>query len=222
MSVTIAEQVDALRASMATRPPNDALATFDQEQTELAEGGIPAAVVAPGSVLRDAAMLDAEGTPIRLYQAIGERPAVVVFYRGAWCPYCNIALRTYEKELANELADRGVALVAVSPQKPDGVLTMVEKNELSFTVLSNPGNALARTLGIITTPSPDARAAQLKGGLDIAAGNSDGTPRVPMPTTVVVGADRVIRWIDVHPDYTTRSEPAEILAALDTLNDDRG
>jgi peroxiredoxin len=222
MSVTIAEQVAVLRASMATRPPNDAMDTFDQEQAELAKGGIPAAVAAPGSVLRDAAMLDAEGTPIRLYQAIGHRPAVLVFYRGAWCPYCNIALRTYQRELAGQLAARGVALVAISPQKPDGARTMVEKNELTFTVLSNPGNALARTLGIITTPSPDARAAQLEGGLDIAAGNSDGTPRVPMPTTVVVGADRVIRWIDVHPDYTTRSEPSEILAALDSVNDDEG
>jgi peroxiredoxin len=222
MSVTIAEQVAALRATMATRMGNEAMAIFNQEQAELAEAGIPAAVAAPGSVLRDAAMLDAQGSPVRLYQAIGERPAVLVFYRGAWCPYCNIALRTYQGQLAAESAARGVALVAISPQKPDGVLTMAERNELTFTVLSNPGNALARTLGIITTPSPDARAAQLEGGLDIAAGNSDGTPRVPMPTTVVVGPDRVIRWIDVHPDYTTRSEPAEILAAIDTLGDDQG
>jgi peroxiredoxin len=203
---TIAEQVSGLAKPQGA---------FAQEQAELVAAGVPLAVATAGSVLRDAAMLDPHGTPIRLYQAIGEHPAVVVFYRGAWCPYCNITLRTYQRALLPELQRRGVTLVAVSPQAPAGTLKTVEQNELAFPVLSNPGNALARTLGIITTPSPDARAAQLEHGLDIAAGNSDGTPRVPMPTVIVVDADRVIRWIDVHPDYTTRSEPADILAAVD-------
>ena len=70
--------------------------------------------------------------------------AVLVFYRGAWCPYCNIALNTYQAELVHELADRYVALVAISPQAPDGSLSMQEKNELTFAVLSDPRTGLRR------------------------------------------------------------------------------
>jgi peroxiredoxin len=110
-----------------------------------------------------------------------------------------------------------VRLVAVSPQAPDGSLSMKEKNELTFTVLSDPGNRLAASVGIVTAPSVEARSAQLQFGLDLTAVNADGTTSLPMPATIVVDADRVVQWIDVHPDYTSRSEPTEILAALDAV-----
>jgi peroxiredoxin len=95
---------------------------------------------------------------------------------------------------------------------------MQEKQELRFAVLSDPGNALAGSAGINITPSEATRAAQLDLGLDLEAVNADGTTVIPMPTTVILDADRTVRWIDVHPDYTTRSEPGEILAALDGLS----
>ena len=135
----------------------------------------------------------------------------------AWCPYCNIALNTYQAELVPELARRGVALVAISPQAPDGTLSTQEKNELTFTVLSDLGNQVAKAVGILTAPSAEARAAQLELGLDLAVVNADGTTGLPMPTTIILDADHVVRWVDVHPDYTTRSEPAQILAALDAV-----
>ena len=105
-----------------------------------------------------------------------------------------------------------------APRQPDGSLTMQEKNELTFTLLSDPGNALAREIGILTRPSDAVRARQLAFGIDITASNADGTTELPMPTTLIVDAEHVIRWIDVHPNYATRSEPAEILAALDSLD----
>jgi peroxiredoxin len=92
---------------------------------------------------------------------------------------------------------------------------MLEKNSLTFVVLSDPGNALATQLGILTRPSDDARAAQLGGGLDLTEINADGTTELPMPTTVVVDADHVVRWIDVHPDYSERTTTPDILAAVD-------
>jgi peroxiredoxin len=143
---------------------------------------------------------------------------VLVFYRGAWCPYCNIALNAYQAELLGELDRRGVALLAVSPQTPDGSLSMQEKNDLGFAVLSDPGNSLARSVGILTAPSQEARAAQLQLGLDLEAVNADGTTAIPMPTVLILDPDLTVRWVDVHPDYTTRSEAAEILAALDAVS----
>jgi peroxiredoxin len=215
-STTIAGQVNAMNASRAGQPVSDVMKPFLREQQRLASRGQPEGVISVGSMLPDATLLDPQGEPTRLYDAIGGRLAVIVFYRGAWCPYCNIALRTYQTELVPELTRQNVALIAVSPQAPDGSLSMQQKNELTFTVLSDPANALAGHVGIVSAPSPDAVAAQLQLGLDLAAVNADSTAAIPMPTTLIVDPDRVVRWVDVHPDYTTRSEPAEILAALDT------
>lgn len=207
--MTIAEQTAAFSANMAAHAPAEIIETFGSEQAGLDAAGIPAGVAQPGTAMPDAALLDVHGNPTTL-----KAPAVVVFYRGAWCPYCNIALRTYEQQLVPELARRQVALVAVSPQKPDGSLSMREKNELTFTVLSDPGNQLAGKLGILTAPTDDARVAQGKLGIHLDEVNADGTYAIPMPTVVVVDADGVIRWIDVHPNYTGRTEPADILAAV--------
>ncbi|TDP96721.1 peroxiredoxin-like family protein [Labedaea rhizosphaerae] len=211
----IADQSTVLQETMAGQLPAEVLAAFGAERAEFAAAGIPSGVATPGTDLPDADVLDVHGNPTTLRAALAGRPAVVVFYRGSWCPYCNLALRTYQTELVEPLTARGGVLVAISPQKPDGSLSMRETNDLTFTVLSDPGNAVAGKLGVLTEPTSDAKAAQAVLGLDVAATNADGTTVIPMPTTVIVDGAGTIRWIDVHPDYATRSEPAEILAAYD-------
>jgi peroxiredoxin len=211
----IADQAAALQANTAQQLPAEILAPFAEERQLRAAAGVPAGVAQPGAQLPDADLLDAHGRPTTLRGALAGKPAVVVFYRGAWCPYCNLALRTYQAELVEPLAERGATLVAISPQKPDGSLTMQETNELTFTVLSDAGNTIAGGLGILTEPTEGAKVSHAALGLDVAATNADGTAVIPMPTTVIADASGTIRWIDVHPDYVTRSEPAEILAAFD-------
>ena len=217
-SPSIGEQVRAFVAGPAAALPREVMGVFTAEQVDLDAAGVPAGVSGPGAVMPDGELLDVHGGATSLAQVRAGRPAVVVFYRGAWCPYCNIALRTYQAELAPALADRGFALIAVSPQKPDGSLTAAQTNELSYSVVSDPGNQIASALGVVTEPSAESVAAQGKLGLDLAEQNADGGRRLPMPTTVVVDATGVIRWIDVHPNYTTRSEVSEILAAVDAVS----
>lgn len=179
---------------------------------------MPAGVAAIGTTIPDADVLTVYGSSTRLSSALADRPAVLVLYRGAWCPYCNIALRAYQHELVPALAERGVRLIALSPQKPDGSLSVTEADDLTFTVLSDPGNAVAGSLGIIAPVNPDALAAQRRLGLDVTELNADGTAELPFPTVVVFGAARTVRFIDVHPDYTTRTEPSEILVAVDAMS----
>jgi peroxiredoxin len=214
---TIAGRVAAMQAAMADQIPNEVLGVFGAEQAGLDERGIPSGVARAGEALGDFDLIDAQGEATKLSDAVGDRTAVVVLYRGVWCPYCNLALRAYQEDLAPALADRGVVLVAVSPQKPDGSLSVKEKNDLSFTVLSDPGNAIAKRLGVVTEPTQQAQAAQRAGGLNLAEVNADGTVGLPMPTVVVVDESGTIRWIDVHPNYATRTEVSDILAALDAL-----
>lgn len=191
-----------------------AMAVFGAEQAALDVAGVPAGVLPVGSRLSDGDLLDVDGDATSIRQAMGDRPAVIVFYRGVWCPHCNLALRTYQEQVAGELEQRGIGLIAISPQRPDGSLSMREKHELTFVVLSDPGNQIAHGLGIVTAPSPEALAVQQELGLDVAAGNADGTAAIPMPTVVVVDRDRMIRWIDVRPNYARRTEPEEILRAV--------
>ncbi|MDT0416272.1 peroxiredoxin-like family protein [Streptomyces sp. DSM 41982] len=215
MPESIAAQVAALQDQLAAHAPAEALRPFAEEQAALAVTPVPAAVPAPGSPLPDADLLDGHGEPTTLAAARGGAPAVLVFYRGAWCPYCNLTLRTYEERVRPALDARGVRLLAVSPQRPDGSLTTAETNALTFTVLSDPGNKLAAALGILTESAPAASEAQRALGIDVAAANADGTGAIPMPTTVVLDAEGVVRWIDVHPDYTTRTEPEALVEAVD-------
>jgi len=213
-TATIAQKVADHHRASAGQLPAEVAETFAAEQRDLAAAGEPSGVARPGTRLPDGQLLDVTGQRTTLGAALAAKPAVIVFYRGGWCPYCNIALRTYQAELVPALAARGITLVAISPQTPDGSLSTKEAKELTFTVLSDPGNRLARQLGILTAPSDGVRAAQLQLGLDLTQVNADGTTGLPMPTVVIADAAGVIRWIDAHRDYTTRTEPGQVLQAI--------
>lgn len=219
-SATIAERVEIMQRDTVAHLPADALAAFTADQARMVSLGVPGGVATPGFTFPDTELLDIHGASTTLAATQAGRPAVLVFYRGAWCPYCNVALRSYQADLLPTLAERGVELIAVSPQKPDGSLTARESNELSYTVVSDPGNQLARALGVVTEHGEAAKAAQLGLGLDVAQVNADGTHELPMPTVALVDAAGVLRWIDVRADYSTRTEVPEILTALAIL--DRG
>jgi peroxiredoxin len=214
VTMTIAERVAEHHRTSAGQLPADVADAFAAEQSELAAAGRPAAKAGPGDRMPDGSLLDVAGQPTTLAAALRSRPGVIVFYRGGWCPYCNIALRTYQAQLVPALAEQGIPLVAISPQTPDGSLSTQETKDLTFTVLSDPGNQIAGQLGILTAPSDGARAAQLQLGLDLTKVNADGTTTLPMPAVVIVDSAGVIRWIDVHADYTSRTEPALVLAAV--------
>ena len=216
MSTTssIAEQVAGYHRASAGQLPAGVAEAFAAEPRELAAAGDPAGVAQPGTPLPDGNLLDVAGQPTTLAGTLAGKPAVIVFYRGGWCPYCNIALRTYQAALVPALAARGISLIAISPQTPDGSLSTKETKELTFTVLSDPGNQLARQLGILTAPGEGVRQAQLELGLDVRQANADGTTGLPMPTVIIADAEGIIRWIDVHRDYTARTEPEQVLRAI--------
>ncbi len=214
---TIAQQVADLKAKMAAQPRDEVMDVFEREQPALAHLGELAGVLPVGSTLPDVELVGPDGVPTTLGEATGGRPAVVVFYRGASCPCCNIALNNYQALLLAALSDREVRLIAVSPHRPDGSLTMKQKHGLAFAVPSDPGNVLAQVMGIVTTPSSEVRAAQLRLGLDLTAANADGRTSLPWPTTAILDGRLALRWIDVHPDYSTLSEAGDIIAALDAL-----
>jgi peroxiredoxin len=216
-SPSIATQVDEFNTGFTAQIGPDLSAVFAREQSGLTAAGVPGGAVAVGDQVRDAELVQTDGTPTTLAAALNGKPGVLVFYRGAWCPYCNIALQTYQRDLLPTLRDRGVELVAISPQTPEGSEQAIANGGLEFTVLSDPSNALVRELGILTEPSGEARQAHTQLGFDVADSNADATGDIPFPTVLVVDGDRVVRFADVHVDYTTRTEVPTILEAVERL-----
>lgn len=215
--MTIADRVAHMHEQAATQLPVEIFDAFRTEQARMGADGVPPSAATAGATVPDVDLLDAHGRPTTLRAAQAGAAAVVVLYRGDWCPYCNLALRTYQEDLVPVLDDRGIRLIAISPQKPDNSLSMQEKNDLSFVVLSDPGNQVATALGVLTAHSEQIQDVQRAIGIDVAAGNQDGTHAVPIPTVVVIDAEGTIQWIDIHPDYATRTEVSEIIAGLETL-----
>ena len=217
---SIAQQVDEFNGGFEAQIGDRLASVFAGEQSDLRDAGVPSHALGVGDHAPDAELLTAEAAPTTFAAARAGAAAVVVFYRGAWCPYCNITLRTYQQELLPALRDRGVALIAVSPQTPEGSTQTVTNGSLEFTVLSDPANALAAGFGIVTEPSSAARQAHTELGFDVADSNADDTARIPFPSVYVIDADGTIRFADVHVDYTTRTEADEILTAVDRLQQD--
>ena len=217
MTPTIQEQSDQLKAASAGRLPAAVLDTFTRDQAAFIAKGRPADAVAVGDVLNDFTLPDATGRDVSLSELIANGPVVLVFYRGGWCPYCNLALHQYQSELVPQLASYGATLAAISPQKPDESLTTVEKHDLKFAVLSDAGAQIARQLGIAFEPAEEVLEAQRALGLDIRDGNIDGSPELPMPTVLIVDPNRTVRFADVQANYTSRTEVPEIIAALERL-----
>jgi len=165
-----------------------------------------------GTKIEDFELPGADGAPSSLGELVAAGPAVLVFYRGQWCPYCNLTLRTYQQELLPELTTLGATLAAISPQRPDGSVPVAD---LEFPVLSDAGSTVARGLGLSYPVSAPVREAMETLGTDLEEVN--GTWELVHPAVVVVDRDRVVRFVDVHPDFVTRTEPAQILEAVKSL-----
>jgi peroxiredoxin len=140
----------------------------------------------------------------------------VTFYRGGWCPYCNIQLRAYQAMLP-EMTALGARLVAISPQLPDGSLSTAESNELTFAVLSDVGNRVARTFGLVWSLPEELRAALRSNNKALPGINGDDSWELPVPATYVVARDGGVALAAIDVDYRNRLEPDAILTTLRSL-----
>lgn len=193
--------------------PAAALALMDRETLALDQSR--PATLQPGQAAPDFLLPDTHGELVSLASLTAHGPAVLVFYRGGWCPYCNIQLRGLQKNL-DRIRAAGATLVAVSPQLPDNSLSTAEKNQLQFPVLSDVGNHVARRFGLVFELSPDLLELY-KGfghGLELINGDQ-GAKELPIPAVFIIGPDRRILLADANPDYTQRLDPEDIASFLE-------
>jgi peroxiredoxin len=181
------------------------------EASGIANGARKAGQTAPDFILPSAT-----GENVILSQLITWGPVVLVFYRGGWCPYCNVQLRTYQRILP-ELTKCGTTLVAISPQTPDFTAYTAKEKALTFPVLSDVGNKVARQYGLAYGVGLQV-ADTLRGlGIDLSAYNGTSDDELPLTATFLVGSDSVIAWSEVEANFKRRADPADLLAALAQL-----
>ncbi|OPG10445.1 alkyl hydroperoxide reductase [Streptomyces sp. GKU 895] len=183
---------------------------------ELAASGQADRALTVGTPAPRFSLPSATGQTLTLDDLLAQGPVVLTFYRGAWCPYCNIALRALQQH-HEAILSRGARLVAVSPQIPDESLTLAEKHALDFAVLSDIGSDIAKQYGLAFDLPDELAAVYDKLGFDLQRVNNGHSRTLPLPATYVIDRDGTIRWAFVNTDYTSRAEPADILDALDAL-----
>ncbi|MFE9042570.1 peroxiredoxin-like family protein [Streptomyces sp. NPDC007818] len=196
--------------------PAEQRAVMERAADELAASGQANHAVGPGDKAPRFTLPSALGNPVALDDLLAEGPVVLTFYRGAWCPYCNIALRALQEQHP-EITARGAKLVAVSPQIADESLSLKEKHALAFDVLSDVGSDTARRYGVAFDLPDELAALYASFGFDLQHVNGGHPRTLPLPATYVIDREGIVRWAFVDPDYTKRAEPTDILAVLDTV-----
>lgn len=214
--MSLTEQLDRQRADAAERIPAEARRIMDDATAEIAASGAGSNAPREGSRAPDFALPDATGSTVRLAELLARGPVVLSFYRGGWCPYCNLELRALQAALP-KIREQGSTLVAISPETPDSSLSTTEKNALEFPVLSDAGNRVAKEYGLVFTLPESLRPLYEQFGIDLPVRNGDASFRLPVPGTFVIDGDGTVRLAFVDPDYTQRLDPQDVVRALREL-----
>jgi peroxiredoxin len=181
---------------------------------QLRDGAISKTMLKVGDRAPSIVLADAKGETVDVATLLKQGPVIVSFYRGGWCPFCNLELRAYQAVLP-EIAAAGASLVAISPEKSDETLSTAEKNALTFHVLSDVGQKVGRAFGLVYEFTDELRSVYDGFGLDIPAKN--GAPEewaLPVSATYVIGRDGTIIYANTEVDYRDRADPGDVLEAL--------
>lgn len=165
-----------------------------------------------GSKAPDFTLKNAIGNKVSLYDELENGPVILMWYRGGWCPYCNLTLRAMEDMLPQYRAG-GAQLLALTPESPDKSMSTIEKHELSFEVLTDNDNAVAKTYGVVFQLTDEVKD-YYENGFGLSAYNGNDKGELPLAATYVIGTDGIITYAFLDADYRYRAEPIEVLNAL--------
>ena len=209
--------LDEKKAQWAENATDQAKTLYDDGIARVKATGVLDTMKQVGDKAPAFALPNAAGEDVALAELLNDGPVIVVFYRGAWCPYCNLTLAAWQDELET-IQSLGGQLVAISPQLPDYSLTSQEKNDLAFPVLSDVGNTVADAFGITTQVTPEI-IKLWEGRIDLEAHNGDASAKLPLPATYLISPDGTIRLAHAHEDYRVRAEPSDVIAELRELSE---
>jgi peroxiredoxin len=215
MSTTLSQQLEEYRAGWMLRVPADRRAAMERHIAYLSETGIGKNAKQVGDLAPAIVLPDVHGRAFDVATLLAKGPVVVTFYRGGWCPYCNLELKAYQDALPRIVA-AGASLVAISPEKPDDSVSTAEKNGLTFAVLSDVGQKVGKAFGLVYAFTDELRT--VYDGFKLNIPEKNGAPddwALPLAATFVIGSDGRILFADTGVDYRHRTDPLDVLQVLE-------
>jgi len=214
---SLTSQLEARVARFKEMAPPERIAATEGAIAEIAASGILDRAIKKGDKAPDFTLGNAVGASVNLYEELAKGPVILTWYRGSWCPYCNIQLHSYQESLG-VIAEARAQLVAISPELPDSALTWKEKEELEFAVLSDLGNEVARAYGVVYRIPDAISAGYVSGGRnDLTEYNGDDSLELPLAVTYVIDTDGTVVYSFVDADYRKRAETSEVVEAVTQL-----
>lgn len=200
-----------------SKVPSQRRMTMEQATQELRDSGIIDKALKTGDQYIDFELPSISGKKIKLSDKLKDGPIILTFYRGGWCPYCNLQLKAYQNRLEDFKAAGG-QLIAVSPESMDSANSTVNKNEIKYEILSDNLNKEARKYGLVFKLSEKLKEVYLKIGLDLEKNQGNNSWELPIPATYVIDQKGKIIYSFLNVDYVQRAEPNDIIQVLEKLN----
>lgn len=204
--------LDEKKAAFEQKADPEKKRIYKEGIEDVAQSGILENALNVGDVAPNFTLNNAMGEPVALYDLLEEGKVVLTWYRGGWCPYCNLTLHELQAELPNFKA-QGANLIALTPELPDSSMTTAEKHALEFQVLSDVGNKVAREYGIVFKLT-DEVATIYNANFDLKSYNGDDSNELPLAATYIIDQDGKIIYAFLNADYRNRAEPSELTEVL--------
>ena len=211
----LARELQARRASFEERASSDIKALYGEGIQAVVDASVVEGVKKMGDPAPGFTLTNQSGTEVSLDSLLEQGPVVLMWYRGGWCPYCNLTLRAYQDRL-DDINALGATLVALTPELPDRSISTAEKEGLGYQVLSDVGNAVAKEYGVVFQLTEGVQA-NYEQNFGLSAYNGDDSGELPLAATYVIDRNGTIRWAFLDADYRNRAEPADVIAALERL-----
>jgi peroxiredoxin len=209
-------QLLAFKSSVFDRADRETARILKEAEAEYRREAAKAAPVSVGDQAPDFALDGADGKRHQLQSYVSQGPVFVLFFKGGWCPYSTLTLRAWEG-IAADIRRAGGSILAISPQKISRAAQVRESNCVSFPLLSDAGNKVAQSYGVLANVTPMSRDLLTKLGCDLTEENMDGSWALPRASEFLIDQDGIIRFAHVSPVHFERTEPNDALASLRAL-----
>lgn len=215
-TTAFAQSLESQLAEKRNRKRPEAVSNvMDKATAELKKNGLKKAIVR-GKKAPDFTLESFKAGTFSLKDALKNGPVVVTFYRGGWCPYCNLQLRAYEERIA-DFKKAGATIIAISPEKPENAKATADANKVSFDLLFDEGNRVARRYGLVFKIGPELKEVYSGFGIDLERSQGNDKWELPLAATYVIGQDGLVLYSFVEADYTRRAEPQILIDLLNKI-----
>lgn len=214
--MSLSDALNEFKQGFVAKVPQEVVSTMGEATERLRQSGLAEQAVKAGQLAPVFELPELGGDSIELSRLLENGPLVISFYRGAWCPYCNLEMQALQRALP-DIKAVGASLIAIAPELPEHAGEIREKGNLTFPLLHDWQNKVAHLYGLVFTLPDSLRPIYENFGIDLAESQGNTSFDLPLPATYIVRGDGVVAHAFVDVDYTRRMEPSEIVDILRTL-----